>query len=112
MNGIRIVKSPSVNGSDLNFIPLEAIDRVEILLSSGSAIYGSDALAGVINIITRKPEDEEGTLRLLSEWTADGGSDQNLVSASYSLLGEEIQSFDNFKLPNTRRFATNRTTMV
>jgi iron complex outermembrane recepter protein len=40
--------------ADLNMIPLEAVDRVEILKDGGSAIYGSDAIAGVVNIILRK----------------------------------------------------------
>lgn len=39
---------------DLNMIPLEAVERVEILKDGGSAIYGSDAIAGVVNIILRK----------------------------------------------------------
>ena len=39
--------------TNLDTMPLDAIDRVEVLRSGGSAIYGSDAVAGVINIITR-----------------------------------------------------------
>lgn len=41
-------------GTDLNAIPAAAIDRVEILRDGASAQYGSDAIAGVINIITKK----------------------------------------------------------
>lgn len=41
-------------GTDLNAIPAGAIDRVEILRDGASAQYGSDAIAGVLNIITRK----------------------------------------------------------
>ncbi len=40
--------------ADLNIIPLEAVERVEILKDGGSAIYGSDAIAGVVNVILRK----------------------------------------------------------
>ncbi|MDF2466479.1 MAG: hypothetical protein K0Q43_4714 [Ramlibacter sp.] len=39
---------------DLNVIPLEAVERVEIVKDGGSAIYGSDAMAGVVNVILRK----------------------------------------------------------
>ena len=39
---------------DLNTIPLELVDRVEVLKDGGSAIYGSDAIGGVVNIILRK----------------------------------------------------------
>ena len=40
--------------SDLNLIPIDAVERVEILKDGGSAIYGSDAIAGVVNIILRR----------------------------------------------------------
>lgn len=39
---------------DINMIPIAAIERVEILKDGGSAIYGADAVAGVVNFITRK----------------------------------------------------------
>ena len=39
---------------DINSIPVAAIDRIEVLLDGASAIYGSDAVAGVVNIITKK----------------------------------------------------------
>ena len=38
---------------DLNTIPLEAVERIEILTDSASAIYGSDAIGGVVNLILR-----------------------------------------------------------
>lgn len=43
---------------DINSIPLAAIERIEVLKDGASAIYGADAVAGVVNIITRK--DQEG----------------------------------------------------
>ena len=45
--------------ADLNIIPTEAVERVEILKDGASAIYGSDAIAGVVNVILRK--DYQGT---------------------------------------------------
>src|SRR6202522_4231551 len=60
-------RSPSpalaINGGtipfvDLNSIPLAAVDRVEILKDGGSATYGDDAIAGVVNVITK--EDYNG----------------------------------------------------
>jgi iron complex outermembrane receptor protein len=45
--------------TDLNIIPAEAVERVEILKDGASAIYGSDAIAGVVNVILRK--DFQGT---------------------------------------------------
>ena len=40
--------------TDLNTLPLEAVDRVEVLKDGASAVYGSDAIAGVVNVILRK----------------------------------------------------------
>ena len=55
MDGRRISKAPfSGQSQDLNSIPLAAVERIEILSDGASAIYGSDAIAGVVNIITRK----------------------------------------------------------
>jgi iron complex outermembrane receptor protein len=44
-------------GVDLNFIPVEAIDHVEVLTDGAAAQYGTDAIAGVINIILKKNSD-------------------------------------------------------
>ncbi|MGH9662491.1 MAG: TonB-dependent receptor plug domain-containing protein, partial [Bryobacteraceae bacterium] len=44
-------------------LPLEAIERIEVLRGSGSTWYGSDAVGGVVNIITRRPESSEFRLR-------------------------------------------------
>jgi iron complex outermembrane receptor protein len=46
-----------VNAFDLNSLPVSLIERVEILKDGASSIYGSDAVAGVINIITKKGDD-------------------------------------------------------
>jgi outer membrane receptor for ferrienterochelin and colicins len=45
-------------GIGLNQIPVEMIERIEVVKGPGSALYGSDAIAGVINIITRKSPDK------------------------------------------------------
>lgn len=50
LNGKRI----SIGATDLNLINMAAVERIEILKDGSSAIYGSDALAGVVNIITRR----------------------------------------------------------
>ena len=55
LNGRRMPSYPfSGLGVDLNSIPLSAIDRIELLRDGASAIYGSDAIGGVINFITRR----------------------------------------------------------
>jgi len=58
MNGRRVPSFGLANFQDLltnlDALPLSAIDRIEVLKSGASAIYGSEAVAGVINIVTRK----------------------------------------------------------
>lgn len=62
MNGHRLANSTAAafqgGGADLNVIPTAAIGRIEILKDGAAATYGSDAIAGVVNFITRK--DLEG----------------------------------------------------
>jgi iron complex outermembrane recepter protein len=57
VDGLRYVLGASASGvpgsTDLNSIPESAIERVEVLQDGASAIYGSDAIAGVVNIITK-----------------------------------------------------------
>jgi iron complex outermembrane recepter protein len=72
LNGRRVA-SHGLNGSavDVNQIPFGAIERVEVLKDGASAIYGTDAIGGVINFITRK--DYEGIgLSAFSDITDEG----------------------------------------
>jgi outer membrane receptor protein involved in Fe transport len=58
---------------DINAIPLAAIERIEVLKDGASAIYGADAVAGVVNIITRKDMDgAEGSIQLGTTSEGDG----------------------------------------
>jgi iron complex outermembrane receptor protein len=58
VDGQRWVNESSASGvsgsADLNTIPISIVDRIEVLEDGASSIYGSDAIAGVINIITKK----------------------------------------------------------
>ncbi len=61
VDGIRFVPGASASGIpstvDLNSIPLSSIERIEVLQSGQSPLYGSDALAGVVNIITKSAQE-------------------------------------------------------
>ncbi|MCG8434618.1 MAG: TonB-dependent receptor plug domain-containing protein, partial [Gammaproteobacteria bacterium] len=62
VNGRRWVNSAGGNSGvgssvDLNTIPISVVERIEVLKDGASAIYGSDAIAGVVNIITRRDFD-------------------------------------------------------
>ena len=84
LNGRRLANfaSPGDNaGVDLNNIPSGAIQRVEVLKDGASAIYGTDAMGGVINFITRK--DYQGVdLGLYALKTQQGGAGKTSVNLS------------------------------
>ena len=61
--------------TDLNIIPADAVDRIEVLLDGASAIYGSDAVAGVVNVILRR-EYKGTTIRAQQGLTGDSDGHQ------------------------------------
>jgi len=69
-------------GVDLNFLPLDAIDHIEVLTDGAAAQYGSDAIAGVVNIIL-KTNSSGGTLAgLYGQYGNNGGGRTEDVSAN------------------------------
>jgi len=70
-----------VSSFDLNVLPLAAIERIEVLKDGASSIYGSDAVAGVVNIITRK--EDGATFDAYTSQTADSGGEEYRLSATY-----------------------------
>lgn len=79
VNGQRWLTS--IDGTtDLNSIPLAAVDHIEVLKSGASAIYGSDAVAGVVNIILRNNFNGGEASAYYGIWHGDGhwdGQTQN-----------------------------------
>jgi len=63
VNGVT-VNSPSLGPADVSKIPLNSIERVEVVKGSGSVLYGSGAMAGTINIITKRPQREKTDLKV------------------------------------------------
>ena len=61
MDGRRL-NEIDVSGTDWAQIPLESIDRIEIMRGAGSVLYGDNASAGVINIITKKARVNPGSV--------------------------------------------------
>jgi iron complex outermembrane receptor protein len=89
LDGRRLPKAPNVGDSvDLNSIPMAAVERIEILTDGASAIYGSDAIGGVVNIITRK--DFEG-VAVMAGLTKPGnaGGERTESSALLGVAGEK-----------------------
>jgi outer membrane receptor protein involved in Fe transport len=79
LNGHRVAPSASGTFVDVSQIPLAAVDRVEILTDGSSAIYGADAVGGVVNIILKKNYQGADTLAKYGA-TQDGGRDGVLVA--------------------------------
>lgn len=82
LNGRRFVAGGTgANASvDLNAIPLSVIERIEVLKDGASAVYGSDAIGGVVNIITRR--DFSGVETSLYTGAGQHGGVVYLVSAT------------------------------
>jgi iron complex outermembrane receptor protein len=81
LNGHRVAPSSYGSGVDLSVIPLNAVERVEVLTDGSSAVYGSDAVGGVINIILRKDFDGAETSARL-DTLARGGGELKQISQS------------------------------
>ena len=81
VDGLRYVNAASASGVpgsvDLNAIPESMIERVEVLQDGASAIYGSDAIAGVVNIITKKGQDGFDARAQLGVYDEGDGFSQN-----------------------------------
>ena len=81
VDGLRFVNAASASGVpgsvDLNAIPDSMIERVEVLQDGASAIYGSDAIAGVVNIITKKRQKGLIATAQLGGMTQGDGFTQN-----------------------------------
>lgn len=89
VDGQRWVSESSASGVsaavDLNTIPASAVDRIEILTDGASSLYGSDAIAGVINIITKKSQDGGAARLYFGDYSKGDGSTQQ---ANVSLGGK------------------------
>lgn len=103
IDGVRI--GSATNGAPaLTNLPPELIERVEIVRGSRSSLYGSEAIGGVINIITRKYHDTDGIQPMLQVGVGTQGTRKVLAAlsggneqtqANISILREETDGVDN-----------------
>ena len=84
VDGKRLVASDASLDVDTNIIPAGMVDRIEVLTGGDSAVYGSDAVAGVVNVILKK--DFEG-LQLDSQVNFTDHDFDGLKHDTYGLLG-------------------------
>lgn len=90
LDGKRMAGSPSLGGASANLssIPMAAVERIEILKDGASAVYGSDAIAGVINIILKK--DYEGaSFDIQFGRPSEEGADTKQMSLSFGVNSDK-----------------------
>ena len=106
VDGIRWVNGSSASGvssaTDLNTIPVGIIDRVDVLEDGASSIYGSDAIAGVVNIITKK--DFEGfEISAYGGGYDDGDGQTQEYNVSFGAIGDRTNAFVNIGFTDVER---------
>lgn len=97
---------PGSVATDLSLIPTAAIDHIEVLRDGASAIYGSDALAGVINIVLKK--DTKGTFSGQGGSTYDGGGTNGYVRADKGFSFDHGKGFVHFSAEFNRQDMASR----
>ncbi|NQD37073.1 TonB-dependent receptor [Permianibacter sp. IMCC34836] len=98
LNGRRVADYPQPYNGQSNFfnlaqIPAAMVDRIEILSGGASSIYGSDAVAGVVNIITRKDYDGLTATVRLGDTTEGGGESRKLQLVGGHNFGDANLTF-------------------
>src|SRR5690606_33663339 len=106
----RRLNNTDLAGPDLSAISLADVERIEIIQGSAGALYGDQAVSGVINIITRRPEKFGGRVALLGgSYNRSGirGSlhDRFTHGLSYRFSVERIDS-DNYRRHNELEFGS------
>ncbi|MFL6671913.1 MAG: TonB-dependent receptor plug domain-containing protein [Massilia sp.] len=94
-------------GTDINAIPLSAIHHIEVLRDGAAAQYGSDAIAGVINIVLKRQTTETQVSGTVGT-TAEGDGDLFSASANTGVALGASGGFLNLSVEGRRRGETNR----
>jgi iron complex outermembrane recepter protein len=98
LNGRRMASGFAGSAVDISALPLSAIDRVEVMTDGASALYGSDAVGGVVNFVLRS--DFEGSETNLRTAWADGGVNEYRGSQALGQAwdsGNALVSVDYYK---------------
>ncbi len=90
IDGRRMQAETSLGGADLNHIPIGMVDRIEVLSDSASAIYGADAIGGVINIITRDFFMGNQIKVLQSSPSQKGGGDRTTADYTFGFSNDSL----------------------
>ncbi|HOD28321.1 MAG TPA: TonB-dependent receptor [Syntrophales bacterium] len=71
INGVP-VNSPSLGVADVGRLPIDAIERIEVVKGSGSLLYGSGAMAGTVNLLTKGPRRDKKDLKIGAGYGSQG----------------------------------------
>lgn len=82
VNGVN-VNSPSLGVADVSRIPLNSIERIEVVKGAGSLLYGSGAMGGTVNIITKRPKRDKMDLKATAGY---GTQDTYQLSAEQGMF--------------------------
>lgn len=96
LNGNRLAASGSGSFVDVSMIPLSAVERIDVLTDGASAIYGTDAVSGVVNIVLRDDFDGAETVARFGTVT-DGGLRDYRFSQTFGKsweTGRALLSYD------------------
>src|SRR5690606_7557618 len=99
LNGQRLAPAGTGNFVDVGMIPASAIDRVEVLTDGASAIYGSDAVGGVVTFVLRE-DFEGGDTRIRYGTVTEGSSSEYRVSQTLGRAwssGSFLGSYEFYK---------------
>lgn len=94
LNGRRLAPQGSGSAVNLQAIPMSAVERVEILTDGASALYGSDAIAGVVNFILKRNQQGGDIEASYNTPTENRAGDSKYVSASYGFGDLETKGFN------------------
>lgn len=113
MNGRRLVPSPAPIGYDLNLLPMAALGRIEVLKDGAAATYGSDAVSGVVNFITKRGfegmavegsysyiDGSDGDYNANLSWGTKGDGWDVLVAGGYRHRSELSATDRDFSSPS------------
>lgn len=101
INGRRVLGEPS-RRYELNRLTAGQIERIEIVKGPGSVLYGSDAMGGVINIITHQPGEGFGGSVDVQAGVRDGGGAERYTAAANLYGGDALTQFSLFANATTR----------
>jgi outer membrane cobalamin receptor len=89
VDGLR--RTGKYGHADLNSIQLEDIERIEVVRGPMSALYGADALAGVVNIITKKAvEEDSASITIIAGQAQNHDRDTGIIRANAKIGGENV----------------------